>query len=48
MNHTQHAVARGLKAGILPGKVLKSAYLRLNLETVLTENYEAAKMMVGG
>ena len=48
MNHTQHAVARGLKAGILPGKVLKSAYLRLNLETVLTENYEAVKIMGGG
>ena len=29
-------------------KILKVAFLRLNLEAALTENYEAVKLVVGG
>ena len=33
---------------MLPEKFYKSALLRLNLEAVLMEDYEAVKLMVGG
>ena len=44
--HTQHALATGYR-GMHPGKFLKIVPLRLNVETVLTENHKPVKLMGG-
>ena len=46
MKHTQHAFARESKS-IHLGQYKIFAFLRLNLETVVTEDCEAVKNMVG-